>query len=198
MRAKTEAGVITKKIAILFSGRGTNLEAILKTLHGKIFNDVRLEVALAITDNPSAGGIARARIFGIEPLILRRADFACGADFDAALRGEIKKSGAALSVLAGFMWILSPVFTQEIVAINLHPSLLPLFKGANAIKRSFESARGMGVTVHYVSKDLDGGEIIAQRALPKKPDETLDEFEARIHALEHELLPNAIVDLLCH
>lgn len=198
MRAKTEAGVITKKIAILFSGRGTNLEAILKTLHGKFFNDVRLEVALAITDNPSAGGIARARIFGIEPLILRRADFACGADFDAALRDEIKKSGAVLSVLAGFMRILSPVFTQEIVAINLHPSLLPLFKGANAIKRSFESARGMGVTVHYVSKDLDGGEIIAQRALPKKRGETLDEFEARIHALEHELLPNIIVDLLCY
>ncbi|MGP1560557.1 MAG: phosphoribosylglycinamide formyltransferase [Helicobacteraceae bacterium] len=190
--------MITKKIAILFSGRGTNLEAILKTLHGKFFNDVRLEVALAITDNPSAGGIARARIFGIEPLILRRADFACGADFDAALRDEIKKSGAVLSVLAGFMRILSPVFTQEIVAINLHPSLLPLFKGANAIKRSFESARGMGVTVHYVSKDLDGGEIIAQRALPKKRGETLDEFEARIHALEHELLPNIIVDLLCY
>ncbi|EOJ1346051.1 formyltransferase family protein, partial [Campylobacter jejuni] len=94
---------------------------------------------------------------------------------------KIKESGANLTILAGFMRILSPVFTKNIKAINLHPSLLPLFKGAHAIKESYESdMKVAGVSVHWVSEELDGGMIIAQKAFEKR-NLSFEEFEKKIH-----------------
>ena len=95
------------------------------------------------------------------------------------------------------MRILTPVFTREIRAINLHPSLLPLFKGAHAIKEGFDSDMKVGgVSVHWVSEELDGGKIIAQRAFEKSAGMSLEEFEAKIHEIEHEILPETIVQIL--
>ena len=129
----------TKKIAVLFSGSGSNLEAILSQLHGKIFNGVRLEVALTLTNKADAYGIERARKYGLTSVVIENKNFASREEFDAALVNEIKKYDVDLVVLAGFMRILSEIFTSQIRAINLHPSILPLFKGAHAIKESFAS-----------------------------------------------------------
>jgi len=186
-----------KKIAILFSGSGTNLENILKKLHNKNFNGFKIEVATTICNNPDAKGIERSRNYEIEPIVINHKDFASREDFDKELVATIKKSEAQLTVLAGFMRFLTPVFIQNIKAINLHPSLLPLFKGGHAIEESFNSGMQVGgITVHYVSEELDGGAIIAQRCFQKDSNMSLDDYEKKIHNLEYKLLPDVIVDVL--
>ena len=190
--------MVVKKLAVLFSGSGSNLEAILQKLHGKIFGETKIEVVLTLTNKDNAGGIAKAAKFGLKSVILNHKDFTSREEFDAALVREIEKNGADLTVLAGFMRILTPVFTRQIRAINLHPSLLPLFKGAHAIEQSFESDMKVGgVSVHWVSEELDGGAIIAQRAFEKSAGMSLEAYEAKIHEIEHELLPQVIVEILC-
>lgn len=190
--------MVTKKIAVLFSGSGSNLEAILQKVHNKIFNNVKIEVVLTLTNKANAYGIERARRYGLESVIIEHTKFTSREGFDQALVDEIKKHNVDLTVLAGFMRILTPVFTNQIKAINLHPSLLPLFKGAHAIKESFESEMLVGgVSVHYVSEELDGGKLIMQRAFEKTGDMRLEEFEEKIHAIEHEILPASIVKILC-
>ena len=189
--------MLTKKIAVLFSGGGSNLEAILQSLHGKVFGETRIEVALTLTNKANAGGIAKAAKYGLQSVVIEHVNFASREEFDAAVVEEIKRANVDLTVLAGFMRILTPVFTSQVRAINLHPSLLPLFKGAHAIKESFESDMKVGgVSVHWVSEELDGGKIIAQRAFEKSARMDLEEFEAKIHAIEHEILPETIVQIL--
>jgi len=189
--------MVIKKIAILFSGEGSNLEKLLFELHNHVFEHCKIEVALTLCNRPNAAGIAKSRAFGIEPLIIDHTLYASRESFDKALVEAIVKSGAELTVLAGFMRFLTPYFTQHIKAINLHPSLLPLFKGGNAIKESFDSPMKVaGISVHYVSEELDGGEIIAQRCFEKSEGMCFEDFEAKIHALEHELLPQSVKNLL--
>ena len=189
--------MLIKKIAILFSGTGSNLENLLASLHQKTFEHAHIEVVTTICNRPQAKGIEKSRRFGIEPLILDHTRYENREAFDKALVEAIQKSGAELTVLAGFMRVLTPYFTQNIKAINLHPSLLPLFKGGNAIKESYESSMKVGgISVHYVSEELDGGAIIAQRCFQKNEGMSLEAFEAKIHTLEHELLPQTIKNLL--
>lgn len=189
--------MLTKKIAVLFSGSGSNLEAILKKVHNQIFNGIKIEVCLCICNKPGAYGIERAKKFGLDTTIIESAKFANREEFDAAVVEQILKSGAELTVLAGFMRILTPVFTSKIKAINLHPSILPLFKGAHAIKESFESDMMLGgVSVHYVSEELDGGKLIAQRAFEREDDMSLEDWESKIHAIEYEILPDSIIKIL--
>ena len=186
-----------KKIAILFSGEGTNMENILSTLHNQTFEHCTICVVTTICNRPYAKGIEKSRAFGIEPVIIDHTLFASREAFDKALVEAILKSGAELTVLAGFMRFLTPYFTQHIKAINLHPSLLPLFKGANAIEESFQSPiNTAGVSVHYVSEELDAGEIIAQASFEKEHGMSLEAFEEKIHSLEHQLLPQSIKALL--
>ena len=173
------------------------MEAILQRLHGKVFGETRIEVALTLTNKANAGGIAKAAKYGLQSVVIEHVNFASREEFDAAVVEEIKRANVDLTVLAGFMRILTPVFTRQIRAINLHPSLLPLFKGAHAIKESFESdMKVCGVSVHWVSEELDGGKIIAQRAFEKNAGTSFEEFEAKIHAIEHEILPETIVQIL--
>ena len=173
------------------------MEAILQSLHGKVFGETKIEVALTLTNKANAGGIAKAAKYGLQSVVIEHAHFASREEFDAAVVEEIKRANVDLTVLAGFMRILTPVFTRQIRAINLHPSLLPLFKGAHAIKESFESYMKVGgVSVHWVSEELDGGKIIAQRAFEKSVRMSLEDFEAKIHAIEHEILPETIVQIL--
>lgn len=186
-----------KKIAILFSGEGTNMENILSTLHNQTFEYCTICVATTICNRPHAKGIEKSRTFGIEPVIIDHTLFESREAFDKALVEAIIKSGAELTVLAGFMRFLTPYFTQHIKAINLHPSLLPLFKGANAIEESFQSPLKIaGVSVHYVNEELDAGEIIAQSSFAKEKGMSLEAFKEKIHSLEHQLLPQSIKALL--
>ena len=189
--------MVIKKIAILFSGEGSNLEKLLASLHNKVFEHCKVEVATTICNRPNAAGIEKSRAYGIEPVIIDHTLYGSREAFDEALVATIVKSGAELTVLAGFMRFLTPYFTEHVKAINLHPSLLPLFKGGSAIKESFDSPMKVaGITVHYVSEELDGGEIIAQRSFEKEEGMNLEAFEAKIHALEHELLPETVKKLL--
>lgn len=185
-----------KKIAVLFSGSGSNLEAILQKLHGKKIGKTKFEIVLTLTNNPAAKGVQRAAKFGLKSVILDHTKFASREDFDKALVKEIKKYSVDLVVLAGFMRILTPVFCDQIKAINLHPSILPLFKGANAIKESFDSDMQIGgVSVHWVSSELDGGKIIAQKTFNRK-NKSFQDWENKIHKIEHKLLPKTIVKIL--
>lgn len=188
--------MVVKNIAILFSGSGSNLQAILEQVHGKVFKGVRINVALLICNNPDAKGIKRAKKFGLDTVVIDHRDYPTREKFDQALVYEIKKHDIDLSVLAGFMRILTPVFTDNIKAINLHPSLLPLFKGANAIDESYNSDMKIGgVSIHWVSSELDAGEIIAQKSFPRK-NRSKEQWERKIHKIEHKLLPKTIIKLL--
>ncbi|WP_067178202.1 phosphoribosylglycinamide formyltransferase [Sulfurospirillum sp. UCH001] len=189
--------MVIKKIAILFSGTGSNLEKLLASLHNKVFEHCKIEVATTICNRPNAEGIEKSRNYGIEPVIIDHTRYESREAFDKALVEAIHNSGAELTVLAGFMRFLTPYFTKHVKAINLHPSLLPLFKGGNAIKESFDSPMKVaGISVHYVSEELDGGEIIAQRCFEKNSEMSFEDFEEKIHALEHELLPETVKNLL--
>ncbi len=180
-----------KRIVVLFSGNGTNLENIAK----KLPKDIK--ITKAITNNPDAYGIERAKRLGIEVEVIDHKKFSSREDFDKTLVNSIKAAKPHLVVLAGFMRILTPIFTGAVKnAINIHPSLLPCFKGSGAIKRSYESGmRVAGVTIHWVEEELDGGAIIEQECF-KRGDESLEEFEEKIHALEYELYPRVIEKIL--
>lgn len=181
-----------KRIVILFSGEGSNLANLIEKLHLK-----HCAIVCAITNNPNAGGIAKARAAGIPVEILDHTLFDGREAYDAALVAMIREYLPDLVVLSGFMRILTPVFTANIRSINLHPSLLPAFKGARAIERSFESAEKMGgVSVHWVSEELDGGEIVMQKSFLKSENETLESFTQKIRAIEHEILPLSVIAIL--
>lgn len=181
-----------KKIIALFSGEGTNLANLIDKLHLK-----HCAIVCAITNNPEAGGIAKARAAGIPVEILDHRDFNGREAYDTALVDTIRDYDPDLVVLCGFMRILTPVFTSAIRSINLHPSLLPAFKGSRAIERSFESDEPIaGVSVHWVTDELDGGEIILQKSFKKEEGETLESFTAKIRAIEYEILPLSIISIL--
>jgi phosphoribosylglycinamide formyltransferase-1 len=187
----------TKKIAVLFSGTGTNLENLFLKVHGKIFNDTKLEIALALCNKSEALGIEKSRRYGVEPVILKHSDYPAREDFDKKLVEIIKANEIDLTVLAGFMRILTPYFTKNVKAINVHPSLLPLFKGADAVHKSFASdTKEAGASVHFVNEELDGGEIIIQKSFKRTSDMSYEEYEANIHKIEYEILPQAVIKLL--
>ena len=176
-----------KKIAVLFSGKGSNFAHIVKTLHGKEF-----EIVVALTNNPNAEGIEIAKTASI-PLEIVDSKLCKNREvFDAVVVEQLKKYHADLTILAGFMRILTPVFTDAITSINLHPSLLPRHKGLNAIERSYEDEHTEGgVSVHYVSSELDGGEIILQKEVSKKG-LSFDAFDKKVRSVEKEALEEAI------
>ncbi len=180
-----------KKIAILFSGTGTNFAYIAKHLHGR-----SLKIAVALTNNPNAGGIAIAKQYGIPLEIIDAKAFETREAFDTQVVATLRQYDPVLTVLAGFMRILTPVFTEQIRAINLHPSLLPRHKGLHAIERSFadEHAEG-GVSVHWVTSELDGGEIILQKRVAKVGLD-LEGYRAKVRQIEKEALATAILKVL--
>ena len=184
------------KIVVLFSGEGTNLENLIEHFHGKRFGNKEI-VIIPITNRPNARGILRAKRYGIETHIIDHKAYESREAFDAELVRTIEAIAPSLVVMAGFMRILTPVFTEKIEAINLHPSLLPLFKGACAIEESFASGMKVGgVTVHWVTSELDNGEIIDQACVKIEPDDTLESFAEKIHRTEYRLLPEVIKKLL--
>jgi phosphoribosylglycinamide formyltransferase 1 len=182
-----------KRIVVLFSGEGRNLHNIIEKLHGKV-----CEVCCALTNKQDAKGLQNLdAAYGIKSEVLEHGKFDSRESYDTALVAILKKYDSDLVVLAGFMRILTPVFTSQIKAINLHPSLLPKYKGANAIQNSYESGDTQcGVSVHWVSEELDGGEVIAQKSFLRDNAMGLQEFTNKIKALEFELLPEVITEIL--
>jgi len=181
-----------KKIVILFSGEGSNLLAIIEQLHLQ-----ECEVVATITNKPHAGGIDKAKAHHVPVEVIDHTTFESREAFDTELLKRINHYAPELVVMAGFMRILTPIMTDNIKAINIHPSLLPLFKGGQAVLKSFESSeRYGGISVHWVTSELDGGEVIAQKKFLKDTEETLESFTKKIHMLEHSLLPQTIVRIL--
>ena len=178
------------KIAVLFSGTGSNFAHIVKTLHNK-----ECEVVFALTNNPNAGGITIAQENGIAYGIVEPKNFDSREAYDETVVNTLKRYTPDLTVLAGFMRILTPVFTEQIKSINLHPSLLPRHKGLNAIERSYEDEHDEGgVSVHYVSSELDGGELILQKSLLKEG-LSFEAYDVKVRALEKDALAEAIVQV---
>ena len=185
-----------KRIAIAFSGEGSNMEVLIKKLHQKTFESFSIEVVAAITNKPQAKGIQKAKNLGIDVIIIDHTLYDSREAFDTKLVEEIKKLNVELVVLAGFMRILTPIFTSAIQSINIHPSLLPQFKGANALQRSFKSDENIvGVTTHYVVQEVDAGEIILQKSFDKRG-MTFEEFQERIHSCEHQIFPQSVLKVI--
>lgn len=177
-------------VAVVISGRGSNMEAIARTslTAGSPFKLVRV-----IADREGAGGLARAAALGIPTSVLPVKQFADRARFDEALAAELEASGARLVALAGFMRILSAAFVQRFEGrlLNIHPSLLPKYKGLDTHARALAAGDSHhGASVHYVTDELDGGPVIMQGRLRILPGDTPDAVSARVHTLEHIIYPH--------
>jgi len=180
-----------KKIAVLFSGKGTNFAHIVNTLHQK-----ELEVVVALTNNPNAEGRKIALKAGIPLETIDSKGYESKEAFDAEVVKCLQHYQPDLTVLAGFMRILTPLFTEQLKAINLHPSLLPRHKGLHAIQKSYHDAYATGgVSVHFVTSELDGGEIVVQKEICKTGLD-LESYEKKIRAIEKEALVEAIIKVL--
>jgi len=180
---------MNKKIVVLFSGNGGNIVNLAHTLkHVDIH---------AICNRPDAAGIQKAKAVGIKVDVIDHKAYDSREAFDARLVMHIEAIEPDLVVCAGYMRILTPVFTDNITAINLHPTLLPKYKGSNALQRGFEADDyEAGATVHYVTSELDGGDIIAQASFKRDPLMDFDGYLEAIKATEYQLLPTAIKLLL--
>jgi len=181
-----------KNIAVFASGRGSNFSAIAAAIKGK---KIRANLALLVCDNPKAPVLKKAEKAKVKAVLVRRVDFSSKKDFEEAIIKCLKENNINLIVLAGYMRILSPEFVNEYRGriINIHPSLLPAFKGEHGIKDAFvHGVKITGVTVHFVDEHMDNGAVILQQALPIKEKDTIGSLEARIHKIEHKLYPEAI------
>lgn len=179
------------RIAVLVSGTGTNLQAILDTVHGSD----GVEVACVASSREDAQGLERARAASVEAAAFPAAGYGSRAARDAALADWLEQHGADLVVLAGFMEVLQPEFVRRFDGrmINVHPSLLPAFPGVRAIEQALEhGVRVTGVTVHFVDEGVDTGPIILQEAFDLPYAADIAEVETRVHEIEHRLLPQAI------
>jgi phosphoribosylglycinamide formyltransferase-1 len=179
-------------LAVFASGRGSNFSAIVKAIQqGKL----KIKLQLLICDQPQAPVIRRAQRAGVRVVLVRREDFASRIDFEAAIIGKLKESKINLIALAGFMRLLSPEFVSAYRRriMNIHPSLLPAYKGAHAINDAYKArAAFTGVTVHFVDEQVDHGPLILQRKIKISPKDSLASLEKKIHTLEHKLYPYAI------
>ena len=179
------------KLVVLASGSGTNLQAILDTLHGR----EGIEVVGVASDKRSARALGRAREAGVETGIFPRDEYTGREARDAAMAAWIEQRGADLVVLAGYMQLLSPAFVARFHGriVNVHPALLPAFPGLDAIGQALEAGvETTGVTVHFVDEGVDTGPAIVQREVAVPADRDRDRLEEAIHAVEHELYPEAI------
>jgi phosphoribosylglycinamide formyltransferase 1 len=179
-------------IAVLLSGSGTNLQAIIDAIEaGKL----DAEIKLVLSNKADAYGLVRAQKHGIPTALLNHKDFSTREAFDEAVVTRLRQCGVDLVVLAGFMRLLSPVFVQAYSnrIMNIHPALLPSFPGLNVQQKAVEhGVRFSGCTVHFVNEECDEGPIIIQAVVPVFPDDTGERLAARILEQEHRIYPRAI------
>ena len=179
-------------LAIFASGNGSNFAAIVKAVkQGKL----KIRLMILVCDKPEARVISRAQKAKVPVVLVKREDFLRRLDFEEAIIQRLRSYQVDLIVLAGFMRMLSPGMVRKYHnrIMNIHPSLLPAFKGARAIKDALAAnVRSTGVTVHFVDAEMDHGPIILQQKIEIKSEDTLATLEKRIHAVEHKLYPQAI------
>lgn len=177
-------------IAVLISGNGTNLQALIDASRAANY-----KVGLVISNNPDAFGLQRASRAGIATCVINHRDYDSREAFDRALIAALDAFNPRLIVLAGFMRILSAEFVQHFRGrvINIHPSLLPKYPGTNTHQRVLDAGESEhGVSVHFVTEELDGGPVIAQEKVPVLPSDTASDLEARVHGKEHLVYPRVV------
>ena len=187
---------INRRLGVLISGRGSNLQAIIDAIA-----EDRLDanIAVVISNQENAGGLDRARRAGIETVTLSHRGWPTRDDYDRALVAELRKRDVRLVCLAGFMRKVGTPLIEAFpnAVLNIHPSLLPSFPGLHAQQRALEhGVKASGVTVHFVTADLDDGPIIVQRVVPVLDDDTEETLAARILIEEHHAYPEAIALVL--
>ena len=178
-------------IAVLLSGEGTNLQALIDSVHGR----EGIEIVAVAASRAEAGGLARARGAGIETGVFAIGDHETRAQRDAALAAWLDERRPDLLVLAGFMEVLTPEFIRGFAGriINVHPALLPAFPGVRAIEQALEyGVKVAGVTVHFVDEGVDTGPVLLQEAFNLPYHRDIAEIEERVHQIEHRLLPRAV------
>lgn len=185
-----------KRIVILISGRGSNMQAMLKVAAAERWP---AQIAAVISNQPNAAGLDVARAAGIAASAINHRDYPDRELFDAALAELIDQHSPDLIVLAGFMRILTPGFVNKYFGrlINIHPSLLPSFPGLHTHQQAIDAGvKVHGATVHFVTAELDHGPIIAQAIVPVLEDDTEDTLAARVLEQEHRIYPQAVLDLI--
>jgi phosphoribosylglycinamide formyltransferase-1 len=185
-----------RRIAVLISGRGSNLQALIDAVE-----DGRLQarIVIVISNRADAGGLERARAAGIDTLTIPHRDFSTRHAFEEALVRELRARQVGLVCLAGFMRLLGATFLDAFpnAILNVHPSLLPAFPGVDAQRQAWDYGTKLaGATVHFVTGELDGGPIVRQVAVPVLDGDTADALAARILEQEHRIYPEAVADVL--
>jgi phosphoribosylglycinamide formyltransferase 1 len=181
-----------RRVAVLISGRGSNLAALLAAARAP---DYPATVALVISDNPDAGGLRLARANDVPALAIDRRTYGSKAEFETALDAALRDARIELICLAGFMRLLSPQFVEawRDRILNIHPSLLPAFPGLDTHGRALAAgATEHGATVHFVRAEVDSGPIVAQARVPVLPGDTPESLAERVLAVEHRLYPAAL------
>lgn len=183
---------VRRKVAVLISGRGSNMQALVRACGAP---DYPAQIVLVLSNRADAAGLDFAREAGIATAVISHRDFPDRASFDAAMDAELHRHGAELICLAGFMRLLDSriIDAWRDRMINIHPSLLPSFRGLDTHERALEvGVKLAGCSVHFVRSDVDSGPIIAQAAVPVLPDDTPAVLAARILEQEHLIYPMAL------
>jgi phosphoribosylglycinamide formyltransferase 1 len=185
-----------KRIVVLISGSGSNLQAL---IDDSAKPDSPYEISLVLSNKADAYGLVRAEKAGISTVVISHKNYSSREAFDAAMNMEVEKTAPDLICLAGFMRILTPVFIDRWHGrlVNIHPSLLPKFKGLHTHQRALDAGESEhGCTIHWVVPDLDSGDIIAQARVPVLAGDTEETLGARVLAQEHQLYPAVVRQLL--
>lgn len=180
------------RIGVLISGRGSNLQALIDAIHD---GRLRARIVVVVSNKAAAAGLERARSAGIESLVISHRDHATRDQFDTAVAAELKTRGVELVCLAGFMRLVGRPLLEAYpdAVLNIHPSLLPAFPGVDAQAQALAyGVKVSGVTVHFVTEELDGGPIILQRVVPVLDADTPESLSARILEEEHRIYPEAV------
>ncbi len=180
------------RIAVLVSGSGTNLQALIDAIEAGHLN-ARIE--LVVASNPDAYGIERAKKAGLETLVFQREDYAEPEKVDQRMIDAFKEHDIAYVIMAGYMRKVTPLLLNAYPSriVNLHPALLPKHPGAHGIQEAFEAGdKVTGITFHFANEEYDQGPIIVQKEVPVLPNDTLDTLEARIHDAEHAYYPKVV------
>jgi phosphoribosylglycinamide formyltransferase 1 len=182
-----------KRVAVLISGRGSNMTALIEAAEAK---DYPAEIALVISNRPDAAGLARAHAHGIATLVVDHTAFGANREaFELALDREMRERRIDIVCLAGFMRLLTPWFVTQWSGrlLNIHPALLPQFKGLHTHRRALEAGvERHGATVHFVVPEMDAGPIVEQDGLAVREGDTEDTLAARVLEIEHRIYPSAL------